>query len=69
MWKKTFIRTALAILVALAGLFVFATTHSASKKTESEECIKTHKECCNKSQGDFLIWESMSRAIVANAQF
>ena len=69
MWKKTFIRTAFAILVALAGLFVFATTYSANKKTDSEECTKSHKECCNKNQSDFLIWESMSRAIVVNAQF
>lgn len=69
MWKKTFIRSTLILIVALAGIFVFATTHSANKP-ENGECIKSKKECCNKkSQTDFLIWESMSRAIVANAQF
>jgi hypothetical protein len=69
MWKKTFIRSTLIIIVALAGIFVFATTHSA-KKPDTEDCIKSRKECCNKSsQNDFLIWESMSRAIVANSQF
>jgi hypothetical protein len=71
MWKKTFIRSTLAILVALAGIFVFATTHT-SKKAVSHECQSSSKDCCNnknQSQSDFLIWESLSRTIAANAQF
>jgi len=73
MWKKTFIRSTLILLVALAGIFVFATTHS-SKKPVSHDCLKSVKDCCNSngnksSQSDFLIWESLSRAIAANAQF
>ncbi|OQP50746.1 hypothetical protein A4H97_02590 [Niastella yeongjuensis] len=74
MWKKTFIRSTLILLVALAGIFVFATTHT-SKKPVSRECLKSVKDCCNSntnkssSQTDFLIWESLSRAIAANAQF
>jgi hypothetical protein len=69
MWKKTFIRSTLILVVALAGLFVFATKHP-SKKPASRECSQ-EKECCNsKNQSsDFLIWEELSRAIVANAQF
>jgi hypothetical protein len=69
MWKKTFIRSTLIILVALAGICVFATSH---KKPATEDPIKcSSKECCNKknNQRDFIIWESLSRAIVANAQF
>jgi hypothetical protein len=71
MWKKTFIRSTLLLLVALAGIFVFANTHT-SKRPVSRDCLKSDKECCNgtnKSQSDFLIWESLSRAIAANAQF
>jgi len=69
MWKKTFIRSTLIIMVALAGIFVFATTHS-SKKPVNPECTPTEKGCCNKkSQSDFIIWESLSRAIAANGQF
>jgi hypothetical protein len=72
MWKKTFIRSTLILLVALAGIFVFATTH-ATKKPVSRDCLKSVKDCCNSSnkssQSDFLIWESLSRAIAANAQF
>jgi len=71
MWKKTFIRSTLVILVALAGIFVFATNHT-SKKAVSNECQSSSKDCCkskNQSQSDFLIWESLSRAIAANAQF
>jgi hypothetical protein len=69
MWKKTFIRSTLILLVALAGIFVFATTHT-SKKPVSRECNQSEKECCkNKTQSDFIIWESLSRAIAANAQF
>ena len=69
MWKKTFIRSTLIIVVALAGICVFATSHA--KKPAAEDCIKSGKECCNKknNQRDFIIWESLSRAIVANAQF
>jgi hypothetical protein len=62
MWKKTFIRSTLILLVVLAGIFVFATTHT-TKKPASENCIKTN------NQNDFLIWESLSRAIAVNAQF
>jgi len=69
MWKKTFIRSTLILLVALAGIFVFATTHT-TKKPASRDCLKSDKECCNsKNQSEFLIWESLSRAIAANAQF
>jgi hypothetical protein len=70
MWKKTFIRSTLILVVALAGIFVFATTHT-SKKPAGKECSPADKECCNsKSQSsDFLIWESLSRAIASNAQF
>jgi uncharacterized protein YgiB involved in biofilm formation len=71
MWKKTFIRSTLILLVALAGIFVFATTHP-SKKPVSHDCLKSVKDCCNSnksSQSDFLIWESLSRVIAANAQF
>jgi hypothetical protein len=69
MWKKTFIRSTLILLVALAGIFVFATTHTA-KKPVSGDCIKTNKSaCCTSSQNDFLIWESIIGAIVSNAQF
>lgn len=70
MWKKTFIRSTLLLLVALAGIFVFATTHP-SKPPVNRDCLKSCKECCNgykKTQGDFFIWETLSRAI-ANAQF
>jgi hypothetical protein len=68
MWKKTFIRSTLLLIVALAGLFVFATTHP-SEKPADRECSQ-EKECCkSKSQSnDFQIWESLSRAI-SNAQF
>jgi hypothetical protein len=69
MWKKTFIRSTLILVVALAGIFVFATTHP-SKKPAGRQCSH-EKECCDsKNQSsDFLIWESLSRAIVANAQY
>lgn len=69
MWKKTFIRSTLILLVALAGIFVFATTH-IPKNPVSRDCLQSEKGCCNKKhQSDFLIWESLSRAIAANAQF
>jgi len=70
MWKKTFIRSNLIIVVALAGICVFATSHA--KKPAVEDSIKCGtRECCTKknNQRDFIIWESLSRAIVSNAQF
>lgn len=71
MWKKTYIRSTLILLVALAGIFVFATTHT-SKKPVNRDCLQSEKNCCNnsnKNQSEFLIWESLSRAIAASAQF
>ncbi|HEX6428104.1 MAG TPA: hypothetical protein VF008_10480, partial [Niastella sp.] len=62
-------RSTLILLVALAGILVFATSHS-TKKPVSRDCLQSDKDCCNKkNQSDFLIWESLSRAIAANAQF
>jgi hypothetical protein len=69
MWKKTIVRTSLIILVATAaGIFVFTTT-SSSKKAETPKCTQTNAESCNKNQSDFIIWESLSRAIMTNVQF
>lgn len=69
MWKKTFIRSIFIGMVVLAGLLVFATTRS-SKKTPPADCIQSQKECCEKkSQGDFIIWESLSRTVLVNLQY
>jgi hypothetical protein len=69
MWKKTFIRSFFVGLVVLAGLMVFATTRSI-KNTVIENCASADKENCEKkSQGDFLIWESLSRTIMTNIQY
>ena len=69
MWKKTFIRSFFLGMVVLAGLMVFATTRSI-KNTVIEDCAKSGKESCEgKTQGDFLIWESLSRTIMASIQY
>jgi hypothetical protein len=69
MWKKTFVRLFFLGLVVLAGLMVFGTTRSL-KKTVIENCTSADKEDCDKrTQGDFLIWESLSRTIMTHIQY
>mgnify|MGYP001348815900 CR=1 FL=1 len=69
MWKKTFIRSFFLGLVVLAGLMVFATTHPV-KRTVTENCSSADKENCEKmTQGDFLIWESLTRTIMTAIQY
>ena len=69
MWKKTFIRSTLIGMVILACLLVFATTHSP-KTTVTDECTKSEKEGCEKkTQGDFIILETLSRTLMSNIQY
>lgn len=69
MWKKTFIRSTLIGMVILACLLVFATTHSP-EPSGSDNCTKSQKECCEKkTQGDFIIWESLGRTLMTNIQY
>jgi len=68
MWKKAFIRSTLIIIVALAGILVFTSAHTA-KKPASDDCNNTQKDCCKKAQSDFIIWESLSRSIMVNFQY
>jgi hypothetical protein len=69
MWKKTFIRSTLIGMVILACLLVFATTQSP-KSTVTDECTKSQKEGCEKkTQGDFIIWESLGRTLLTNIQY
>ena len=68
MWRRTFIRFTLVVLVVAAGLLVFAASH---KPMVPKTCKEAQDDCCdnNKAQGDFNIWESISRTLNTNVQY
>lgn len=71
MWKRTFIRLLFVMVVATIGLLVFA---AASSKTaqSNKECSANPEKCTlkeDKTQGDFIIWESLSRTVLSAVQY
>jgi hypothetical protein len=69
MWKKTFIRLGLVMLIALAGLLLVA---AADRKIQSaRECARIGIQCpeTDNSQSDLMIWESLSRSIFSATRF
>ncbi len=67
MWKKAFIRLALVAIVIAGGMLVLAASHTG--KTLKNQCASTGENCDeNKAQGEFIIWESLSRSIMTNVQ-
>lgn len=69
MWRRTFIRFSLVLLVVAAGLLVFAASHT--RPIVPKTCKEAQSDCCdnNKATGDFNIWESISRTLTASAQY
>ncbi len=70
MWKKTFIRLALVMLVATMGLMVVAAANKRSVQADMG-CTNTAEKCpsVDNSQGDFIIWESLSRTVLSAVQY
>jgi cytochrome oxidase Cu insertion factor (SCO1/SenC/PrrC family) len=64
MWKKALIRVALVMLVVAGGMLVFAASHTA--KTLKSECKAAGQDDDNKAGGEFIIFESLSRTVLAN---
>jgi hypothetical protein len=70
MWKKTFIRLAFVMVVATMGVMVLAAANKRSIQT-ARECANTAEKCpsVDKSQGDFTIFESLSRTVISTVQY
>lgn len=70
MWKKTFIRLGFVMLVATMGLMVVAAANKRSMRA-AKECTNTAEKCpaTEKSQGDFIIWESMGRTVMSAVSY
>ena len=70
MWKKTFIRLVFVMLVATMGLMVVAAANKKSQQA-TKECTNSLEKCpaAKESQGDFIIWESLSRTVLSAVQY
>ena len=71
MWKKTFIRLIFVMLVATVGILVVAAANNKVVQA-NKECAATEEKCTNKDdkgQGDFIIWESLSRTVLSAVQY
>jgi hypothetical protein len=71
MWKKTFVRLLFIMLAVTMGVLMFAAaTYEAPQA--NKECTAKEEKCCNKEdkgQGDFIIWESLSRTVLSAIQY
>jgi uncharacterized membrane protein len=71
MWKKTFIRLMFVMLVATLGILVVAAANNKVVRA-NKECAATEEKCAgkeDKGQGDFIIWESLSRTVLSAVQY
>jgi hypothetical protein len=71
MWKKTLIRLVFVTVVATVGLLVVAASTN-NKSLPDKECSNTEEKCTqkeDKSKGDFIIWESLSRTVLSAVQY
>lgn len=55
----------LMIMVVMAGLLALSATRHHYRMVESVECAASK----DKTQGEFLIWESLSRTIMTSTQY
>ena len=72
MWRRTFIRLTLLVMIVIAGLLVFAASHSPKiAATVESNCPEAEENSSNtnKAQGDFNIWESISRTLISSPQY
>jgi hypothetical protein len=68
MWRKTYIRFMFFVMIIAGALMVTSASRSANKTTNTE-CSDSKEQCCEKrNQGEFIIWESLSRTIMATVQ-
>lgn len=69
MFRKTFIRLILVIMVASASLILFSATRNVT--AASIEACNENTEDCNidKSKGDLIILESLGRNIISAANY
>ena len=69
MWKKAFIRLMLIAIVVAGGLLALAASHTAKALKSKCANAKAGEECEeNKAQGEFIIWESLSRTIMTSVK-
>lgn len=70
MWKKTFIRLMFVMLVATVGMLVLGAVNKRAVQA-NKECAAPEK-CsgnANADQGDFIIWESLSRTVLSAIEY
>ena len=68
MFRKTFIRLALLVVVVLAGLIVVAAA-KVGNQSNNQSC-QTNTECApEKAKGDFYILESLGRSILSSGRY
>jgi hypothetical protein len=70
MWKKTFIRLGFVMVIATIGLLVVAANNKVVRT--NKECSVNQEKCTvkeDKAQGDFIIWESLSRTVLSAVQY
>ena len=66
MWKKAITRLILVAVVVAGSLLVFAASRTAA--TLKSECQATGQCDDNNSKGEFIIWESLSRTVMATVR-
>ena len=67
MFRKTFIRLALLVIIVSAGLIVIAATKVVTQANKQSCEAKT--DCApDKAKGDFFILESLGRSILSSGR-
>lgn len=68
MFRKTFIRLALLVIIAMAGLIVFAAAKVGNQA--SKQSCEAKTECApERAKGDFYILETLGRSILSSGRY
>ncbi len=59
----------LMAMVVMAGILVLSSARSHIRSTGTAECRESKEDCGRKPQGEFSIWESLSRALMTSTQY
>jgi hypothetical protein len=65
MKTKTYIRLFLVVLVASASLILLSYSHKNVKTNEERSTECGGKSCDQKSQSEFILWESLTRNLLS----
>lgn len=69
MWRKTFIRLVLLLVLAISGLMVFVIAAGKSQVAHNTACRESREKKDASGPSEFLIFDSFNRILTTAAKY